>query len=117
MGKLIVAAKTADGGFPLGVLPRSVQEYVRDVAAFAQTPIALPGCCAIATLSASLGRGLFLRNKHGNTRGNLFVVVVASSGVGKTKSFNRVTQPVFHAQRAILAQREKESSFAKAGQM
>lgn len=117
MRKLLVPAMNEAGSFPVDALPPNVQNYVREVAAFAQTPIALPSCCALATLSASLGRGLFVRNRHGTTRGNLFILVIASSGTGKTQTFAPVTSPVFQAQRAILAQREKASSFAKAGQL
>ena len=117
MPKLVIPAKTGDGGFPLSALPEPLQKYVREVAAFAQTPNALPGCCVLATLSAALGKGLIVRNKHGNTRGNLFVLVNASSGAGKTKTFKPVTRPVFQAQKELLGRKEKELSYLKAGQM
>jgi hypothetical protein len=81
--------------FPTEVLPSKVASMVHAVAQALQVPEALPSCCALAMVSASLGKGVVIRSGEDRvTRGNLFFAVGARSGVGKTATYNRVTTPI-----------------------
>jgi Protein of unknown function (DUF3987) len=108
---------SCDGAFPLEVLPPRMAKLIEEVAASTQTPHALPGSCALATLSAVLGRGLVILNRHGVTRGNIFVVVGAPSGSGKSLCFKEIVQPVFKAQIQLRNRKASERTWLKAGQL
>lgn len=68
----------------------------RAIAHTERTPETLAGCCVFGILSASIGAGLQVRSGPDRfTRGNLFLLVSAESGTGKSESFRHAARP-FH---------------------
>ncbi|MDR1083907.1 MAG: DUF3987 domain-containing protein [Deltaproteobacteria bacterium] len=82
---------------PLGVFPREVQELLREAsAAYKQLPLEVAIVAFLALLTASLGRSRVVRVKPGwEEAGNIYNVVVADSGVGKSHCFREMLKPVW----------------------
>src|SRR3954471_17151905 len=92
-------AQTQEAGlsrpFPLAALPSSIREYVERVAEIHRAPASLSACCALAPLSAAVGKGLRVRSLPGLlTPANLYTLVGASSGCGKSLAFKTITEPL-----------------------
>lgn len=89
--------------FPTEVLPPKMAEMVRAVAKAVQVPDALPGCCALSAVSAALGKGLIIQSGgERTTRGNIYVVVGARSGVGKSETYKPITAPILEFEQALV---------------
>jgi hypothetical protein len=80
--------------FPLSSLPPLVEAMAKEVCATERVPESLAGCCALGILSASVGAGLEIQSAaNRGTRGNVYVVVTAESGSGKTETFRHMARP------------------------
>jgi hypothetical protein len=102
--------------FPTEVLPPWMAEMVQAVAKAVQVPDALTACCALAAVSASVGKGLMIQSGgHRTTRGNIYIVVGARSGQGKSESFRPIISPFFEIQQELMQQwnAERSSRLAK----
>lgn len=81
--------------FPTGSLPVKLQELVKEVASFTQTPDAMAASIAIGMVSAAIGGGVVLRLCDGSILpGNLFIMAVAPSGVGKGRTYSVIAAPL-----------------------
>ena len=82
---------------PLGFFTREVQELLREAsAAYKQLPLEVAIVAFLTLLTASLGRSRVVRVKPGwEEAGNIYIVVVADSGVGKSHCFREMLKPVW----------------------
>lgn len=84
--------------FPVEVLPSRLRWLVEDIHRTRGVPAVIPACACLATVAASLGRGLIIRSSGDRvTYGNLFLAVSARTGVGKG-SAEPAVQPFRHFQ-------------------
>ncbi len=93
-----------DEPFPTECLPDGIREMVKAVAAQERTTEALPACCAIATISASLGSAI--RVASGPNRWaspNLYILVGANSGTGKSRVFSQIVSPFIERDNSLLS--------------
>ncbi|MEM9160262.1 MAG: DUF3987 domain-containing protein [Verrucomicrobiota bacterium] len=82
--------------FPIDALPGAVSEMAKAVAEVERVPDALAGACALGILSASIGKGLQVKSGPDRyARGNLFIILTAESGSGKSESFRHLGSPFF----------------------
>jgi hypothetical protein len=80
--------------FPVDALPLVMRGIVRAVAETLQVPHCLPGCCALATVSAAVGH-LGIESWAGRVVGaNLYIALGAASGAGKSETFRSILQPL-----------------------
>lgn len=100
--KQVAAAATPDDGppqpprFPTELLPPIMRDVVRDVSRVLRVPESLTGCLALGTVSAAIGKGLTLASVPGATApANLFIVVGAESGTGKSMAAKHVVGPIY----------------------
>jgi len=88
--------------FPIAALPPRMRQIVEESAKVALVSVGLPACAAIASISASLGRGLAMQSDvDRETYGNLYIVAGADSGSGKSVTFKTILAPVFERQAAL----------------
>lgn len=70
--------------FPVEVLPARLRWLVEEIQRTRGVPSVIPACGCLATVAASIGRGLVMRSAGDRiTYGNLFLAVSARTGVGK----------------------------------
>src|SRR5208283_1735793 len=82
--------------FPLQHLPPAARTMAEAIARIERTPETLAGCCVLGFLSASIGAGLQVTSGPNRvTRGNLYILVSADSGSGKSENFRQVAKPFF----------------------
>lgn len=87
--------KSSCAPFPTHVLPPSLEAMVRAVADVIQVPEVLPAALALAMVSAALGKGLRIASGLGRrTMGNLFLLVSAYSGAGKSSVLRIMREPI-----------------------
>jgi len=80
--------------FPLASLPPFVEAMAKEVCATERVPETLVGCCALGILSASIGASLVVQSASNRvTRGNIYLLVSAESGSGKSETFRHMAKP------------------------
>jgi hypothetical protein len=84
--------------FPTHLLPTPLQGITSETARLFQLPDELPGALALGAASAALGQGIVLQNPPFETTGNLYVLVCAASGTGKSNAFRIVMEPLYTAE-------------------
>ncbi len=98
-------------GFPLDCLPGIAREMAEELARVTTSqnlPIAV--ACVLGILSAALGAGLELSTGgERRTRGNLFILVIAESGTGKTEAYMLAAVPFEAAEAAAIDDFEKHT--------
>ena len=81
--------------FPMNTLPDHIAAMVRSVATVYGVPEVMPAVCALAMLSAALGKGLRIASGRGRqTMGNIFVLISADSGTGKSSVLRILREPL-----------------------
>lgn len=95
----------ADGvEFPLDDLPKNLADMAMAIAATLQVPQALPAVALLATVAASIGRGLTVESGPGRvTNANLYLLASAGTGVGKTSTINVAVAPFRRLQDRLRA--------------
>ena len=113
--QVLDADDPAPAEFPLDALPASLATLVSAVSQTERVPLALPAVCALAVTSAAVGAGLTVASGPSRTtRGNLFLLVSAESGSGKSETFRIVAAPLLdHQERLIENWRTQTSPRAK----
>jgi Mrp family chromosome partitioning ATPase len=92
----------AEADFPVGVLPEKLAHMVTAMSACYQVPPSLPAGALLATVAASIGRGLKVESGPDRTTNpNLFVLASAGSGVGKSTTINDAVAPIRRMQAAL----------------
>jgi hypothetical protein len=81
--------------YPVEVLPGPVAALVQAIVDVHGVPAAMSATIALSMLSASIGKGLLLMGARGRrTMGNLFVLISAPTGVGKSTVINILREPI-----------------------
>ena len=85
--------------FPLDVLPKVVQEFIREAAASLPVPIDLIAAPVLACLGAAIGAHRAIQPKpNWTTRPALYVACIADPGSLKTPALTLAASPVFRQQ-------------------
>lgn len=100
----------APAAFPIECLPPAIALMVRAVATTQRVPDSLPGAMALALVAASIGKGLVLDWRPGKspTPANLFTVVSALSGSGKSECSKQLASSFLDFERALQERWRKE---------
>jgi hypothetical protein len=81
--------------FPLDALPIIAQNMINEVCKAELVPPSLVACAMLGIASASIGAGLCVQSGAARTtRGNLFLMAIAESGIGKWNSYRHVSAPL-----------------------
>jgi hypothetical protein len=89
------ANRGAEDPFPVHALPPKVRELVLDISRVHRTPPALAACYGLGVISTGIGKGLRLPTTPGNTTsGNLYTIIGAKSGLGKSSVFGPIVAPL-----------------------
>src|ERR1035441_6738096 len=83
------------GSLPTQALPPAVRDVVKAVSETHRVPESLAACCALAVTSAAIGKGLKVSSIPGmSAPANLYLMVGARSGTGKSVVFETLTKPI-----------------------
>lgn len=86
---------TRDDPFPTTMLPERLEAMVRAVAGVYRVPDVMPAVIALTMVSAAIGKGLRISSGKGRkTMANLFSLVSADSGTGKTTVLRVLREPL-----------------------
>lgn len=89
--------------FPVDALPGWLAEEVSALAEATQTPVDLPGCVALAAISAAVGGRLDVEIRPGWTEpAVLFSVVALPPGSRKSAVFKALTSPLVDVERDLV---------------
>jgi hypothetical protein len=95
--------------FPSGQLPSVLAQMVTEAARVHQVPETMTGPAVLAAVSASLGRNLQVASGRGRTTtGNVYILVSAESGVGKSAICGCLLSPIFQYESHLRQHWEKE---------
>ena len=96
--------------FPIECLPPYIALMVRAVATTQRVPDSLPGVMALALVAASIGKGLVLDWRPGKspTPANIFVLLSALSGSGKSECYNQIARVFLDFERIMQERWRKE---------
>ncbi len=96
-------------GFPVGLLPDVVRDFVTAVAQAIATPVDLPAVVALAVLSTAAAKRVRVRVRAGWTEPvNLYEVLAMESGSGKSTAFSPLTDPIFRFQKEARREQAAE---------
>jgi hypothetical protein len=90
--------------FPLDTLPERFRKPVEEVMRHYRVPALLPATCALVINSVALGRGVVARSNIRRTYANLYAIIGAQSGSGKTPAFDEFMTPLLQMQKASFEQ-------------
>lgn len=97
--------------FPLDALPPAMALLAAGVARTARVPDRLSGVCALGLVSAAIGAGIEVQSDtQRTTRGNLFLLVSAETGTGKSRTFEIIAAPLLDHQERWQERWRKESA-------
>lgn len=98
--------------FSLDTLPPAMALLAAGVARTARVPDRLSGACVLGIVSAAIGAGLEIQADPPPAkplRGNLFLLVSAPTGTGKSRTFDIVAAPLLEYQERLQETWRKES--------
>jgi len=96
--------------FPLDALPPKMALLAAAVARTARVPDRLTGPCVLGLVSAAIGAGLEVQSDtQRTTRGNMFLLVSADTGTGKSRTFEIIAAPLLDYQEGLQERWRKES--------
>lgn len=94
---------------PLDCFPPEIESAIRNIAETKQCPVEVPLSAFLALGSGMVGRARCITIKRGwSETGNLYIGVVAKSGVGKSPATNTVFKPVYQIDKENQEQYEQE---------
>jgi hypothetical protein len=86
---------TDSSAYPVEALPAPVAALVQAIVDVHGVPAAMSATIALSMLSASIGKGLLsLGAKGRKTMGNLFALIAAPTGAGKSTAINILREPI-----------------------
>jgi Protein of unknown function (DUF3987) len=89
--------------FPLDALPQVAQKMTDEVCKAELVPPSLVACAILGIASASIGAGLCIQSGAArSTRGNLHLMAIAESGVGKWSSYRHVNAPLNTIEKELI---------------
>lgn len=81
--------------FPLDCFPYALRRMAEAIVEMEGVPSVMAASALMGAVSASLGNGIVIESKTDKTAyGNLFILLDAPSGVGKSGSSDRASQPI-----------------------
>ena len=96
--------------FPVDCLPKAAGDMARAIAAAERVPESLTGSCVLGILSASIGARLKIRSGGQRvTLGNLFILISAQTGTGKSESFRHAVRPLHEYEREIIEEWRRDT--------
>jgi hypothetical protein len=105
----IVLGSEERDSFPIEYAPKFICDLAEDLARYSSVPVSIPFLSVVAMYSAALGKNLRVRSgKDRTTPGNLFAVIFADSGSGKSDLFRKIATPLVERQKADRDQFEKD---------
>jgi uncharacterized protein DUF3987 len=105
-----VIEEDGDDEFPLDCLPEVLRHMVEEVSRSNLVPVSLPAACGLGIIASSLGASLEVHTgPDTTTRGNLFIMPVAASGVGKGRSLKSLAQPLRDFEEKLIQQWKSET--------
>jgi Protein of unknown function (DUF3987) len=99
---------------PLNLLPDTIFVPVRDWMRHLRIPALLPLMCALTAISVALGRGLKVLSNKAWTYPNIFGLMGAETGSGKSLVFDESMRPLIELQAVMEEAFAKEQSRLKA---
>jgi hypothetical protein len=99
---------------PLDALSETISEPVRDWMRHIRIAALLPVMCALSAISVALGRGLKVLSNKTWTYPNIFALMGAETGSGKSLVFDESMRPLIELQAAMEEAFAKEQSRLKA---
>jgi hypothetical protein len=96
--------------FPLDTLPDTFRKPIEEVMRHYRVPAILPATCALCINSAALGRGVCTESNVGTTYANLYALIAAESGTGKSRVFNEFVRPLANLESELLERFNNETS-------
>jgi hypothetical protein len=94
---------------PRSFEPPVVQNIINEVCQAELVPTSLVGCAALGIASASVVAGISIQSGSSRlTRGNIHVMAIAESGIGKWSSFRHIAAPFFTREEALILQWRRE---------
>ena len=88
--------------FPLDALPERFRLPVEEVMRHYKVSALLPATCALLVNSAALGRGIVTKSNVRRTYANIFAILGARSGTGKSVVFDEFAAPIIEFQDEAL---------------
>jgi len=88
--------------FPMETLPKIFRVPVEEVMRHYRVPALIPVTCALVINSAAVGRGVAVKSNVRRTYANLYAIIGAKSGTGKTVVFDEFMVPFEELQREML---------------
>jgi len=88
--------------FPLDALPERFRCPIEEVMRHYKVSALLPATCALLINSAALGRGIVTKSNVRRTYANLFAIIGARSGTGKSVVFDEFVRPIIEFQEEAL---------------
>jgi hypothetical protein len=88
--------------FPLDTLPDIFRKPVEEVMRHYRVSALLPATCALVINSVALGRGVVTKSNVRRTYGNLYAIIGAQSGSGKTPPFDEFMAPLMKLQKESM---------------
>ncbi len=86
----------ATAPFPTETLPEVLADMVREASRVYRVPESLTGPCVLVAVAASVGRNLRVSSgPNRSTMGNLYVLISAESGVGKSVICSCLIDPIY----------------------
>lgn len=104
--------------FPTQALPPVVRDVVEAISQTNRVPESLAACCALGVVSAAIGKGLQVSSIPGKKApANLYLMVGARSGGGKSLVFDTLMKPIMDCQMRLTDDWcNEDQSNAKAGE-
>jgi len=101
-----VDIEQASTTFPTEALPEVIRRISEEVAEVYNLPVEMPAAMALATFSAALGDKVYMRHGSFDSYPNLYVLISAASGTGKSVAFNSILSPFREKEKAEQRRRE-----------
>jgi hypothetical protein len=95
--------ENSDSPMPTSAMPEKMAEYIRAIADRNGLSHDLCAATALGVLSAAIGAGIWLESGRGlKLAGNLYIVISARSGTGKSVAFRQISERLHAEQTRIL---------------
>jgi replicative DNA helicase len=80
--------------FPLETMPPTFRQPIEEVMRHYKVNALLPVACALVINSAAIGRGLMVKSNVKRTYANIYSIIAAKSGTGKSNVFDEFMVPL-----------------------
>jgi hypothetical protein len=84
--------------FPLDTMPPTFRQPIEEVMRHYKVNALLPAACALVINSTAIGRGLMVKSNVKRTYANIYAIIAAKSGTGKSNVFDEFMVPLNHLQ-------------------